>query len=99
MNFQLSADLPFTIGQADDTDWSIGIKASLPIFSGGSRYAATRKISGALKQLQEKRKSIANIIEQRIRSSLHLMGASYAGIKQSRDAAAAGEDDESEGES
>ncbi|MCP4584256.1 MAG: TolC family protein, partial [candidate division Zixibacteria bacterium] len=88
-DFELDPSLPFPISQADDTDWSIGIKASLPIFSGGSRYAATRKISTELKELEKTRRFVTDIIEQRIRSALHLMGASYAGIKQSRDAAEA----------
>jgi outer membrane protein TolC len=88
-DFDLGSSLPFSISQADDTDWIVGIQASLPIFSGGSRYAATRKISNRLKELEKNRQLAANMIEQRIRSALHLMGASYAGIKQSNDAAEA----------
>jgi len=81
--------LPFDLPKADDTNWSIGISASLPLFSGGSKISNMIKNSSEVKKLEYQRQSVAEQIEQRIRSALHLMGASYAAIKQTRLAAEA----------
>jgi len=81
----LSIELP----ERDDTDWNVGLSASFPIFSGGSRTAARRKALEELEKLELEQKALAERIEQRIRSALHNMGASYAGIWQARKAAEA----------
>lgn len=74
---------------ADNTDWSIGLKASLPLFSGGSRVADTRQARETLRRLETDRLSLVDEIDQRVRSALHRFGASYAGIQLARDAAEA----------
>ena len=45
--------------------------------------------SEEVKQLEYQRESVAELVEQRLRSALHLMGASYAAIKQTNLAAEA----------
>jgi outer membrane protein len=80
------SDLPAFGG---DSNWSLGINLSLPLFSGGSRFAGARRAQEELWRLRAQRESAAEGIEQRIRSSLHRMAASYAGIQLSRDAAEA----------
>ncbi len=73
----------------DDTDWSVGVNVSLPLFEGGARSA---RISGSrltLSQLFTQRDATKARIEQRIRAALHDIGASYPSIQLSRDAARA----------
>ncbi len=70
-----------------DRSWTLGINISLPIFSGGGRVATRRKAQEDLTRLRLEREAARERIEQRIRSAMHVMGASYAGIKLSRDAA------------
>ncbi len=76
--------LPFDLPKADDTNWSLAINASLPIFSGGAKISNMIQKSDELKMLEYQRESVVEKVEQRIRSALHLMGASYAAIHQTR---------------
>jgi len=73
----------------EGTDWSVGINMSIPLYSGGSKLAAYRQAEEELERLRLERRAAAERVEQRIRSALHLMGASFAGIKLSEDAAVA----------
>jgi len=70
-------------------NWTLGLSASLPLFSGGSRLAAVRQAGEELESLRLQRAAAAEAMEQRIRSALHLMGATYAGIQLTADAAEA----------
>ena len=63
-----------------DASWTVGVNASYPLYSGGARFAAKQKAAAELTQLQTQRKAVAERIEQRIRSALHIAGATYAGI-------------------
>jgi outer membrane protein TolC len=80
------SDLPPPGG---DLNWSVGVKVSLPILQGGARIADARKAEEDLRRLRLQREATAERIEQRIRSALHRMGAAYAGIGLSEDAAVA----------
>ena len=80
----IGSDLPPFGG---NFNWSIGVNVSLPLFSGGSRTAELRKTREALRGLRLQRESVAEKVEQRVRSGLHVMGASYAAIQLSVDAA------------
>jgi outer membrane protein TolC len=71
----------------DDVDWSIGLSVSFPVFSGGEKSAQRSQAVEKLAQLRLERAAVADRIEQRVRSALHLAGASYAGIEQARLAA------------
>ena len=73
----------------DDTDWSIALNASLDIIRGGAKLAEKQQALEELLQLQIERSALVNRIEQRVRSSFHLAGASFAAIQQSRLAAEA----------
>ncbi len=73
----------------DDTTWSVGLRASFPLFRGGAKRAEYRKAREELARLEKERAVARDKIEQRIRSTLRLTGASYAGIQLSRDAATA----------
>jgi outer membrane protein TolC len=84
-----SSQLPFPLPQVDDTDWSVGLSISFPLFRGGSKYSVRQRTLEELFQLRIERKAIAERIEQRVRSALHNAGASFAGIEQSQAAAEA----------
>ncbi|MCK5380074.1 MAG: TolC family protein, partial [Candidatus Latescibacteria bacterium] len=75
--------------QMNDTDWSIGLSASFPLFEGGAKFVALKKARETLAQLGLEREAFAERIEQRVRSSAHIVGASYAGIGQTLEAAEA----------
>ncbi len=78
-----SASLPgFTLSQADNTNWQVGLSVSFPLFKGGAKFAERRKASSELAQLQKQREEYRNRIEQYIRASLHMAGASHAGAGQ-----------------
>lgn len=73
----------------NNTNWSLGVDLSFPLFTSGERPAVRRQDRDALTQLRLQREAIAQRIDQRVRSALHRAGASYAGIQLARDAAEA----------
>lgn len=92
----------FTVSQAvalgsllpepsDDTDWSLGVKISLPLYSGGRKYAEIKRASLEIKQMETERNSIKEQLEQRIRSSLIQVATSMALIDVTKEAATAAE--------
>lgn len=64
----------------EDTDWSVGIQASLPLYAGGARKAARIQAEEKLDELRAQRQSIQEKIEERIRVAAQMAGASYANI-------------------
>jgi outer membrane protein len=81
--------LPIQLEQPDNTNFTLGFKLSLPLYQGGARGADEKRAAEDLARLQIQRQSAAEQIEQRIRSSLHIAGASHASIALSRSAAEA----------
>jgi outer membrane protein TolC/ABC-type uncharacterized transport system substrate-binding protein len=73
----------------DDTNWSVGLGLSFPLIAGGSKMADNRKTEKELAQLKMERESLAERIEQRVRSAVFVASASNSGIEQSRLAAEA----------
>jgi len=73
----------------DDTDWSVGVNVSLPLFEGGARSARVSGSRLTLNQLLTQRDATRERIAQRIRATLHDIGASYPSIPLSKDAATA----------
>jgi outer membrane protein TolC len=71
----------------DDTRWTVGLEFNFPLITSGERVFNRRRASEELGRLKTERESLAQRIEQRIRSSLHEMGAAYANIRQTRLAA------------
>lgn len=84
-----SDTLPFEIPQANDTDWSVGLNLTLPLFSGGSRRADLQRAEAELNRLYTERQALADRIEQRIRSALQLARSSHTSIGLARQGAAA----------
>ena len=74
-------------GDSPATTWSVAVVASLPLFAGGSRPAEVRKAEAEVRRLQAQRRGVRDLVAQRIDSAMHTMGASYAGIRLSRQAA------------
>lgn len=64
----------------EDTDWSVGIQASLPLYAGGGRKAGRIQAEEQLEELRAQRQAAAEKIEERIRVAAHTAGASYANI-------------------
>ena len=71
----------------DDTDWTVGINVTLPIFEGGARSARISRSRLTVSQLHNQRDAMQERIEQRIRSALHDIEASYPSIQLSKNAA------------
>ena len=65
----------------DDDDWTFTLGISLPVFEGGARLA--RRSQGAVNilQLERQREAVAERIEQRARSAVHVASASFTRIR------------------
>jgi outer membrane protein TolC len=75
------------IAGGDFDDWNVGIQATLPLFSSGLRKANLSRANLELKQLEALRTSIAEQIEQEIRTQMHFAQADYARISFTQEAA------------
>ena len=75
--------------ESDDTDWRVGVVASLPLYSGGAKNAELRRSREKLSGLRLERMSLTHKIEEKIRYAVHQVNASYPAIKLSWDAAEA----------
>jgi outer membrane protein TolC/ABC-type uncharacterized transport system substrate-binding protein len=84
---QLPFEVPVPPTAPNRLNWTFGVSASLPVFSGGARYADIARTSFELSRLRVERRAAANLVEQRLRSTLHAAGASHAGIRLTEDAA------------
>jgi len=73
----------------DLNDWSFGIQATLPIFSGGLKKANVSRSSYELRQLEYLRASSKERVEEAVRSQLHAAQAAYGQIELSAVAATA----------
>jgi outer membrane protein TolC len=72
------------VSPADDTFWNVALNLSFPIFHGAERFAVRRQSSEELDRLRFEYKSVAEKIEQLIRSRIYVVGASFAAIEQTR---------------
>ena len=70
-----------------DANWSVGVNATFPLYRGGAKFAASKEAEEELAGLRAQRDAVAELVEQRIRSALHLAGAAYVGIALSGDGA------------
>ncbi len=64
----------------DFEDWTFGLQATLPLFSGGAKRASVSRADFELRQLQALRISTEEKIEEEIRRQLHLAQAGYGQI-------------------
>lgn len=97
--FSISGQLTSNLGQSglgagvlagrDLNDWSVGVRATLPLFAGGLRRANVSRASFELQQLQALRASTEERVEERVRSQLYAAQAAYAQIDLSEAAAIA----------
>ncbi|MEE8523071.1 MAG: TolC family protein [Thermoanaerobaculia bacterium] len=76
----------------DDTSWSFALRGSLPLWAGGSRRAELQSERETLARLQLDREALRERLEQLIRSNLYVVNSSYAGIRYTREASAAADD-------
>jgi len=77
-----------TAGQ-DLNDWSVGIQATLPLFSGGLKRANRSRADYELRQLQSLRTSAAERVEEQTRIQLYAAQAAYGQINLAATAAEA----------
>ena len=75
--------------ERDDTDWSIGIRATLPLYSGGKKFATLNRYRKELERMQHERDSLSDRIEENCLNAVHHARATYPGIRFSQDAAEA----------
>jgi outer membrane protein TolC len=73
----------------DDKSWNIALDLSFPLFNGTGKFATTKKAHEELEQLNLEYQSVAEKLEQQIRSTLYIASASFAAINQTKLAAQA----------
>ena len=78
------------IASRDDFTWQLGVALQFPLFD-GARYPQIERSRQTVAQLNIQRDSIAQLVEQRVRSALHQAGASRAAVLLRREAAEAAE--------
>ena len=83
------AEPPPGLSGPEDTQWNVGVLATLPLFTSGNRTAERTRAKETLAELERTRESLATFIDQRVRSATHIAGASYASIDLAREAAEA----------
>jgi outer membrane protein TolC/ABC-type uncharacterized transport system substrate-binding protein len=71
----------------DDTDWSLALVATLPLYTGGERGALYRQSSLEVSRLRLERATLAQAIELRVRVAMAQVGATYPSIELTRQAA------------
>ena len=72
-----------------ESDWAIVLSGSLPVFAGGARRARAARAEIELQALETRLASTREQLEQRIRSDLHLLNASFLSINLAKRAAQA----------
>jgi len=82
-------DSGFPIDNIDKNSWEIGVRAALPIFSGGALRADLNRSRYELHQARQRESAIAQEVETRIRLSMEQAGSSFSGIELADAAAAA----------
>jgi outer membrane protein TolC/ABC-type uncharacterized transport system substrate-binding protein len=75
----------------DDTETTVAVQLSLPLFTSGARGAQKAKAYEELTGLHVQRQATAERIEQRVRAALHTTRSAYTAIRLSRQAADAAE--------
>ncbi|MEL6178891.1 MAG: TolC family protein, partial [Myxococcota bacterium] len=76
-------------GDQDDLNWSLSVVAELPLFAGGTNYAARDAARADLSRLQIDRDNLAIQIEQNVRTRIYDASSTGANIDLSAQAAEA----------
>lgn len=80
---------PIPLPNPDRFNWYVGVSAELPLYEGGARYADVTQSEREYAALEAQRRSTELLIAERVRASLHQMGAAFAAIRLSTAAAQA----------
>lgn len=88
----LPPELASQIPDGDAISWRVGLEASFSIFEGGATLASIRQTRRDAERARVERAAVASRIEQQIRSHLHRVVASRAGVRLAQRAAAAAAD-------
>lgn len=83
---------PIDIPNPDSVNWFVGVSAELPLYEGGARYSEIAQSDHEYTELQLQKQAVEELIAQRLRSSLHQVGADFAAIRLSGDAAKAAQE-------
>lgn len=75
-----------------DNQWSVGVQATIPLFAGGARKSAVSRANNTLIQSHYQRANTKEQVEARVRSAIQQASGSYPGIRLSRDAADAAQE-------
>ncbi len=70
----------------DDTDWSVGIFARIPLFEGGKTLSRLRRLEKEVSKLRTDRDAGAEVIVQQVLAAINKTRASYPSISLTRDA-------------
>ncbi len=76
----------------EDEDWSVGVEASLPLFTSGARKSSVSRANNELSQSRIDKDNIYEQIETRILTALQQASGSYPGIRLTKDAATAAQE-------
>lgn len=72
-----------------DSDWSVGINATLPVFQGGAKRARVNRSKHEIRQLRLQRDAFRQRTEQSVRANIHATRASFPSIELAQEAAEA----------
>ncbi len=70
----------------DDTDWTVGVFARIPLFEGGKTYQRAGRLEKEVYQLYTDRDSVAEKITQQVFAAINRTRASYPSIRLTREA-------------
>ncbi len=70
----------------DDTDWTVGLFARIPLFEGGKTYQRAGRLEKEVYKLNTDRNSIAEKITQQVFAAINRTRASYPSIRLTREA-------------
>ena len=73
----------------DDTSWTVGVVASLPVFSGGKLRSDLSRSRYSLRQVEQQRAAVTEDVETQIRVTMEEAASTFAAIELSAAAAAA----------
>lgn len=76
-----NVNLSDNFSSPDKINWQVGIKASLPLLSGGQRNADLQKTNIEILKLEAQKQDITLKLKQRIMASLALTRAAYSSIQ------------------
>ena len=80
------SEIPPTLGERNDWNWNLQLGAKLPIYQGGNRMARVQQSKYALEQSRTQRLNTERIIEQRVRSEMENIMASYTNLTLTKEA-------------